>query len=323
MLLLRTMITEAMNHPGAFQRLDGNGDVVQHIPEVPASTRAISIHNSTPLASAVRAVSAPEMRSVRLVNDNQRSAFLPAGTDAGKQTMLSAGVLDNSLVAKAGARIVIVPSVTQTPDVAQPGSKPAYKFSMHPAAFVTVEAGAMTVVEDGEDVPISMLPLHTIEFSEEAPTVGVRFQLTRRQLKGLSDEVTTDAIWTAIGLGLANAADNVLLTALNSAALGQFTLGNVAARGLRFAELSAVVGTNAAVTAEVAADGVLRTRGVPAELTNAIAGTIIGAFTRAAVAIREDIRITALRTNDGGCQVTCFASMEAVVPDATAFWKAV
>ncbi|RMV68142.1 hypothetical protein [Pseudomonas coronafaciens] len=326
MRLLQDMIRAAMAHQGGVATYDGNGDVSQFRAVPPSAVRYVTLGENLPVKDGVRTISAKELRSHGIIgrlatlpaNDNHgvgSRSFLPAGTAVGKQTDLSVTLLNNSLVAQAGARIIIVPG----PEQATTGAGVNVQ---HPAAFVVVEAGKFEAVADGVDLAASEIPLKRTELAKDVPAVGIRFDLTRRQLKDLSDDVTTDAIWTAIGMGLANEADRLLLTKLNAAALATFTLGDVAARGLRFAELSAVIGTNANLSAEVAADGVLRTKGVPAELTNAIAGTILGAFNRSAVAIGDDLRLTALRTLNGGCQITCFVNMEALPPDLTAFWKA-
>jgi hypothetical protein len=298
MILLSDMIRQAMAHPGAVNRYDGNGQVVQSIPTPPASIRVFKLDDAaTPVADSVR-------------------SFLPSGTAVGKQTALSASILQKSLVAQAGARIIVVPAPSQS--LAGTGG---VTMVQRPAAFVVVEGGQFASVADGQEAPVSEIPLKRVELSHDVPAVGICFELTRRQMKDLSDDVTTDAIWSAIAIGLANEADRVLLTALNSAVLDDFSLGQVAARGLRWGELSAVIGTDASVTTTVE-NGVLRTSGIAAELTNAIPSTILGAFNRAAVAIGEDLTVTALRTKNGACQITAFVNMEAVVADTTAFWKA-
>jgi hypothetical protein len=80
------------------------------------------------------------------------------------------------------------------------------------------------------------------------------------------------------------------------------------------------VGTNGA-GAMVGADGTLRASGIAAELTRMAAETIIGDFHKSAVAISPDIQVHYERMSangEMGCVV--FANMQALVPDATAFW---
>ncbi|MFH0025056.1 hypothetical protein ACFZAC_26160 [Pseudomonas fluorescens] len=325
MQLLKDLIEAALAHQGAHVRHDGNGDVTQYIPVPPAATRTFKLGEGLPVQAGVRTVSAKELTQRGVVgrlatlpaNDNQvvgRRDFMPSGTAVGKQTDLSASLLENSLVAQAGARIIVIPDAPTltSGDVVM---------VQRPAAFVVVEAGQLVAVDDGDDLVASALPLKRIDLGTDLPAVGVRFDLTRRQLKDLSNAVTTDAIWTAIGLSMANEADRVLLAALNAHALANFGLPAVAARGLRFDELRAIAGTSA-TGAAIGVDGILRANGVRAELTNQAAGTVIGAFSRSAVAVQEDIRVTALRTLNGGVQITVFANMEALVPDFSAFWKA-
>ncbi|KTC16710.1 MULTISPECIES: hypothetical protein [Pseudomonas] len=325
MRLLQDMIRAAMNHQGGVATLDGNGDVAQFRAVPPAAVRYVTLGENLPVKDGVRTVSAKELRSQGITgrletlpaNDYHgvgSRSFLPAGTAVGKQNDLSVTLLNNSLVAQAGARIIIVPG----PEQATTG--PGVNVE-HPAAFVVVEAGKFEAVADGADLAASEIPLSRTELAKDVPAVGVRFDLTRRQLKDLSEDVTTDAIWTSIGMGMANEADRLLLAVLNTGTLNSFSLSGVASSGLRFDELRAIAGTSA-TGAVVGTDGILRVDGVRAELTSQATGTVLGAFSRAAIAIGDDLRLTALRTLNGGCQITCFVNMEALVPDLSAFWKA-
>src|SRR5690606_32912160 len=122
-------------------------------------------------------------------------------------------------------------------------------------------------------------------------------------------------VGAAIVLGIGRAADEILLSALTAAGLADFSLAAVAAKGLAFSELRAVVGT-AANGAAVDDNGVLRAAGVPADLTPEMAGTIVGSFNRTAVAVHEDIRVIFERLNlNGDLTVTAWLNAVPVIPD--------
>lgn len=327
MKLLQDMIAEALNHQGGHVRYDGNGAVDQFIPVAPASVRNVILGEALPVQAGTRTISATELKQKGVLgrmatlpaNDNhavgQRAAFLPVGTAAGKQTDLSGSILENSLVAAAGARIVIVP---EAPEAVSNG----VRMVQRPASFVIVEAGSFAATPDGTDLTASALPLKKTDINLEAATsYGVRFTLSRRDLKDLNSDVTTDAAWTAIGLGLANKADELLLAALKAANLPQYTLGDATARGLHWAELSAIAGTNSNLTTTVDGFGSLRVSGVRAELSNKTDTTFVGCFERSGVAIHENLTVTALRTKSGGVEIVCWANMQALVPDTTVFWR--
>jgi hypothetical protein len=112
----------------------------------------------------------------------------------------------------------------------------------------------------------------------------------------------------------------VLLSAIAATTPANFSLALAAAQGLKWGELRAIVGTSAN-GATVSQDGHLRAGGVPAELTADTASTIIGAFSRAGVAIGESVEVYFERIDSSGLlAVTAWASMLPLVPDASKFW---
>ncbi|KAB8148359.1 hypothetical protein FNV34_13730 [Raoultella ornithinolytica] len=121
-------------------------------------------------------------------------------------------------------------------------------------------------------------------------------------------------------------ADSVLLTDLNTkaATLTDATVDAVAkaaaAKGCRWADLSAIAGTSAAGVT-LGSDGTLRACAVKAELTDTIATTIVGDFSRAAVAIDDELRVTAKRINNGAVEIVVWCNAQALVPDSAYFWK--
>lgn len=125
----------------------------------------------------------------------------------------------------------------------------------------------------------------------------------------------------ALALGVARVCDATLLSAIVANTPAPFSLAAAAARGLRFGELSAMSGTTAHGAA-IGADGVLRVAGVNAEMTDVVAPSVIGAFGRAAVAVRDDIRVVIKRmSTQGDLEISLFVTIEPLIPTPD-FWVA-
>ena len=186
--------------------------------------------------------------------------------------------------------------------------------------FRLVEAASYDYVPDGNDVTESTPPFFTAPIPmDESVSYAFRTKVTRRELKDVGGERTMEAVATAITLGLANLADKVLLDAIVDQTPEAFSVAKASARGLRFHELKALVGTNG--TGALVDNGRLHVAGVTAELTPAVASTIIGSFSRAAVAVYPIIQVHIERTNlNGDVLITTWANMVPLIPDATAFW---
>lgn len=249
--------------------------------------------------------------------DGLRVHFPMAG-EAGKRSNLSAALANASRVAGAGAVIIPVPEPEPAKTV-----NGVTAFERAAMRFDLIEAATFAAVADGDDAPDSALPFFSapIEIGETA-NLAFRVKLTRAERRAYEAGYLSDVALASICLGLARAADKVLLDAIAAAAPGVFSLGAAAARGFKFSELRALVGT-AATGAAVNQDGALRVAGVPAEMTTDATGTVIGAFNRSAVAISERITLTAERANvRSDLNVTCWANMHALLPMPGAFWMA-
>lgn len=148
----------------------------------------------------------------------------------------------------------------------------------------------------------------------------VSFKVTRSQLRNYGNDNVVDEILLSLVLGLARAADAALLGAIKATAPALFSLGAAAAQGLRLDELRALVGT-AGNGAAIREDGTLTAAGIHAELTADMAETMVGAFNRSAVAIHEDVTVTAERRNAAGdLIVTAWANMIPLAPNTAMFW---
>ncbi|MEZ2449281.1 hypothetical protein [Raoultella planticola] len=295
MNVLSQLIQDALNHQGGHIRTDGNGDITQFIPVTPAAVRYLSMSE----------------------------VLTPKG---GAQTTFNGTLAKRSLVASAGATIINIPGpMTQRPT----GKTGPIALEEIKDRFVTVEAGKFAHVADDAEVTMSGSPYLVAAYdSATAPSYGVGYTLTRAQLKHeFPDDTVLLAVNTAIEKGVSDLADFVLLNHLGTAAttLADATFKGLAtaaaARGLRWDEIRAIAGGDC-TGLEVDGAGILRAFGARAEVSDQTGATIVGAFNRAAVAIDDEIRVTAKRLDNGAVEIVVWVNASALVPDASAFWKA-
>ena len=288
---------------GFYDRHTSGDGPVQRI------AKPAAVAGSFRLADAYPAPSGNQLRSLD-------SRSLQRET-AGETHTIRHAVMNASRVIHAGARLI---PINAAPDAVQNTSEVAwYKRA---ARFEVVTAAPFAVVADGADATTSPLPLAAAGIDlGEAASHAVSFTLTRREQKDRSDADMEFIVARALALGLAQVCDRVLLTAIAATTPSPFTLAKAAASGLRFAELKAFCGT-AGQGAAIAGDGVLRVAGVAAELSDAVAPSIVGAFGRTAVAIDDEIRIIIKRTSvRGDMEITVFVTIEALLPTSD-FWVA-
>ncbi|EOU9536105.1 hypothetical protein ACOJCT_004395 [Cronobacter dublinensis] len=295
MNVLSQLINEALNHQGGHIRTDGNGDITQFIAVEPASVRYLSLND----------------------------VLTPKG---GQQTTFNGTLAERSLVAQAGAEIIRVPGPMSQQPTGQTGDVKMHKVTDR---FITIEPGKFTKVADDEEITISEKPYLVAAFDHNtAPSYGVGYTISRSQLKHeFPDDTVLRVVNTAIERGVADLADFILLNYLetNAQTLADATFKGLAkaaaARGLRWDEVRAIAGGNC-TGLEVDGAGILRAFGARAEISNQTTKTIVGAFNRSAVAIDDDIRVTARRVLNGAVEVVVWVNASALVPSATAFWKA-
>lgn len=256
----------------------------------------------------------------KLLNENGRLVRVPVAALGAKSLKLSAAIAELSLVAQAGAHLIIRPEQ----DSAIPtGHKGIVALKRAASSFNTIDAATFSTVPDDVDLLPSVFPVHSaaIDWSTAA-AMGVRFEVGRQYQKQVGVELIAEELMLSVVLGIARAADAALLAAINVNAPAPFTLGGAAARGIRFGELRSLIGS-AGNGAAIGQDGALRALGVPAELTPDMVGTVIGAFNRSAVAIHEEISLHVERRNtQGDLIVTAWMNLIPLVPEAGAFFSA-
>lgn len=256
-----------------------------------------------------------------LFDANGRIIRTPHAVPSSEEFSLEAAILANSRVSRAGAGIIVVDEATKAHAVGRTGeialeSTPGYLRHVDSAVWSTVDVDSLA------QVPESVSPITTATIDWKTSTAkGVRFTITRsHRMTYMDQQKMVGLIMSALTLGLARAADEVLLSALAAEGLQPFTLARVAATDLAFDDLRALVGTNGA-GAVVGQDGILRAAGVRAELTPDMTGTIAGDFARASVAVLDNVNIYMERGGLAGQMiVTAWAAMQPLVPVAGKFW---
>ncbi|MGV7241540.1 hypothetical protein [Caballeronia sp. M23-90] len=248
---------------------------------------------------------------------------LPLATPAVEHSKIEASIIRQSLVAQAGAEVIVFKDPTTAIPTDTLGDVVLQNI---PSYFTTVEAAPFSLVADGADVTVTPLPIsrasiHMDGLSGPQTNTGVyglRFEFSRDTLKAYPS--IEASIMHAIIAGLARTADAVLLTAIVAAMPAAFSLAGAAAAGVRMSELRGLVGT-AANGAAIDQNGVLRASGIQAELTPDMAATIVGTFARSAIMIRSDVDVIAARTNiNGSLAVTAWAAFQPLLPDTSRFW---
>lgn len=246
------------------------------------------------------------------------------GRPAGETESVQLAVTRMSRVVQAGAHVI---PVDAAPEPGDPTSlwQRAGRFSVITGA--TFDEGSDSAPLTAQPLPVEVAPIEVDQMGQ----YGVRFEISRREQKDTMPGELNAKIVNGIGYALAQLVDRIALEKATSAHFeegeqGQqsapaFSLANAAAKGLRFDELRAVVGSNgdgAAVD-----NGTLHVAGVPAELTGDATDTIVGDFSRMGVAIMDEVRVLVERTRlDGSIAVTCWVDAQALVPDAGYFWSA-
>lgn len=301
---LRKLFEDAKRQLAANVTYDHAGEVRHVMPKVPASVSSLNL----------RELSLPPF----LASQGMNQVRVPVGTEAAMKTTFSSVLLESSRVSQAGARIILVNEADDA--IGIPGGGIALQ--RRNAGYTVIEAANFAVVPDGDELANSALPIYRDLIDlETIPSLGFRVALSRTEQLAYESGQLTDSTLVSIALGIARAADATLLSAIVAGNPAAFSLGAAAALGVEFAELRALVGT-AGAGAVTGQDGTLRAAGVLAELTPTVSETITGTFNRAAVAVHEDIRLVAERTNkQGELILTCWVNMQALLPLPGAFFK--
>lgn len=301
--VLAGLFEAARNERGFIEhRAPGNIDPHAFTPKMPAVAHTLRLS---------------DMLQHRAATPSERHSPAIQTQQPGEHVTLSTTLLKASRVAQAGAHII---PISAAPAPVDAGTGVAWYDQ--PASLSVITHAPFATLADGATLTPATFPaLRASVTVGDAPTAAVRFKIERANLKAEKEDVTAWEVMTALMLGIAREADRVLLAAIAAVPPTPFALAAAAAKGLMFGDLRALAGT-AAAGAAVGTDGVLRVVGIAAELTDVTAGTYVGAFTRSAVAVHDDIRLLIERRDvTGKLAITAFVNMEAVLPDPAAFWN--
>lgn len=300
--------TRAMNHRAHTPA--GFSEPTQYIP-APAVRSMIAVLSTSKLPA--------------LFDKNGNLVRTPKGKPAAVTTTAPAAIIAASRVARAGANVVIC----DDPDTARViGPAGAIAMERVPTQFRVIQPAGFSVVdvETEDELPVSSLPTLAAPIdwkSDAVKHLGVRMEFPRSVIRRIDSEQLCDEIVASITLGIAKAADSVLLAALDPATLPTYDNSLAAAAGLGFDELSMLVG---AAFDPVPPMGRLQgNTPINVELCGDIPGgvSVVGAFNRAGVAVRGEVPIHWQRMGlDGGMAVTAWITLLPLVPKRGMFWRA-
>ena len=227
--------------------------------------------------------------------------------------MLRAAVYEASAYLKAGIKMAVI---------ADPNAETTQEIIQAQHTYCTAEPLNYEFLADGENLTDQPSPFafQSFKIAEEA-SLGATFTLSRRTLKNTPQFALHGLMYDAIAGGIGRAVDKAIAKHLGDLTLAPFTLGAVAARGLGMNDIAGITsGSSTDVTLD---RGELFLKGVKANLCAAV-GNFILAPSKFAVAVPQDLRITAKRLINGSVEFTIWTNIEvlATTQSNTAAWTA-
>lgn len=161
-----------------------------------------------------------------------------------------------------------------------------------------------------------------IDRPDDLARYSFQVPITRADLRSVEENRLLLEVLSALVLGLGQAADSELLSAIHATTPAAFNTGRAAAKGVRWPELRAIIGAaTTAPTATVADSGELFLAGVPADLSDSVTQSTVAAFDRFGVVMGTDLQILIERKSaTGDVVLTAHAGLKAVLPDAGFAW---
>lgn len=324
---LNQLIANTRNAMGYTEIGNFDGTPRHVLPKRAASVMQVNLRNAAALAP-----SANLLRTVR--------SGLPTANSPGKVLSLEQTFAGTSRVVEAGAHVIVIPAAEEAKII---NGEPVFErrdihFDLiEPLKFTRLREGdpndpqlsAKTFFQQFVDLPLSAKPIYQ-QFVDldTMPMRGVHVSLSRAEMRKFKEGELAASTMASIVLGLSRAIDEVMMTSVLFHKPGLFGLQTVATAGLRFSELRALIGTNGTGAAVAPNGGLVAmtngtpdSGGIPAELTDVMAETVIADFSRAAIAIHEDIQVVADRTGtDGSMTLTATVGIQALIPRRDVFW---
>jgi hypothetical protein len=224
---------------------------------------------------------------------------------------------DNSMVARAGANIVVIDK-ERSPALWDYNANAALQTAIGrvvlPATFEAIADGASTTVQT-KPVSDALFAL------SDLPAYATQFTISRAERRSLGGDTLADAVTAGVMRGIGQLIDTVALNAVAAATPSAFSFGSLAALHLGVDDVSAIIGTGVA-SATVWPDGTFRSsQGLPARLTAGHAGSFAGVWPHAIVVLYPEIRLLANRLNVvGDLNIITFVNVKAVLPHPGSFW---
>ena len=258
-----------------------------------------------------------------LIGEDGRAIRTPAMRDGGERVTIREMATHASRVIAAGAHLVPIREL----EPRAPSGVPVLEEVPNGLTIVGPSPfGPGTPIGGENEIAATPLPWSTAELDRATTSqVAWRCEIGRREGKTRGDEELAALLYHAVTLGLAQAVDVELLAALIAANPAPWSVGSAAAKGVRLEELAAVVGTNGAGVSGLTpgAEALLVGGVVPGELTDAIAETIVAAWSRMAVAVQDEVEVLVERRDASGkLIVTAWFNLQALIPDTGFAWAA-
>ncbi len=291
---------------GGFFRDDGDGETFVPMPALARANAGTVIH------IGLRA-GLPEIAEAL---GDAAPVPTPAATPAAETRTLETEILARSRVLRAGAHLVHVPTLPAEVRNGVP------ILTDTPSGLVRIAPAGFSQISDDAEVAASSSPVTVATVDRDtAPGYAVRFEITRAATKARGPDRVLSEIVASIGMGVARLIDLELLTALVATTPPAFSMAAAAASGVSFPELRALVGTDG--TGAAADQGGLFVSGVPAEISDTVAATVVGAWSRVGVAVLDELTVAVdRRDRSGKIALTAWANVQALLADPAPFWVA-
>lgn len=227
--------------------------------------------------------------------------------------MLRAAVYSASSYLRAGVKLAVI---------ADPNSETSRELIHAQHTYCTAEPLNYEFVAEGVEISDQPSPFafHNFKLGDEA-SVGASFELSRRTLKDTPDFALRGLLYDAIAGGIGKAIDKAMASHLGQLTLAPFTLAAAAARGLSMTDLAGI--TSGSSTDAKLDRGELYLKGVNAHLSAAV-GNYVFCPSKFAVAVPQNLRITAKNLTNGGIEFVIWLNAEvlATAQSNTAAWTA-
>lgn len=227
---------------------------------------------------------------------------------------IESGILYLAKTVQAGARIIIDP-----PHAAPRSEGGLVMVDKHPKSFSTTLPLEWADIADGGSVSVSSVNTSRVTIDRDNTqlcAVSVNIPRSRGSYGyGITDADVIDEAMYAIASGLPNVIDSHVLEAINSTVPTAFTLAKAADKGIGFADLRALSGTSVSSNLVVDAAGVLRLHGIQAELTDQMAGGLIGHWQKVAIFIEPELNLVMKRMDtNGAVKLVAMINLQVLLP---------